>query len=257
MDQDGQAPDGNAQSDDVIQRIEAALLAVRHEHGRRHPGPPFGQFPAGPGPWMRGAGRGGFGYGGPAGHTHGHHDHDHDDHHRHGQGSDGDAEAAGADSRDPGADARTPSGDPRGAAGDARDTTGAGHPGPARRGRPDGPLGRIARFRMLEALESAERDDRRLSISALAEAVGVDQPRASRLVQEGIERGMVRRVADPSDARRSLIELTAAGRSQIAGVRDRRRSTVERAIADFTPEEAQAFADLFSRFVRGLTRDDT
>lgn len=239
MDQDRQPRGGDSQDEEVVRQIEAALLAVRHEHGRRHPGPPFGQF--GGGPWMRGGPRGSFDRGmhrdrGMHGDLGMHGGHDSNDHHDHGH--DGDPRETGS------ADTRT---DP--AAGGAR-------PGPGRRGRPDGPLGRIARFRMLEALEAAERDEKHLSISALAEAIGVDQPRASRLVQEGIERGMVRRVSDPADARRSLIELTAAGRSQLGAVRDRRRSTVERAIAEFTPEEAQAFADLFTRFVRALAGDE-
>ncbi|GIT78773.1 hypothetical protein LLS1_04420 [Leifsonia sp. LS1] len=126
-------------------------------------------------------------------------------------------------------------------------------PGSGRRGR-DGSLGRIARIRMLEALETAEAAGSPLSISSLAQAIGVDQPRASRLVQEGVERGHVRRVPDPSDARRALIQLTAAGRSQLDEVRTHRRSAVESALAGFTPEEARTFAELFDRFVRAWPR---
>ncbi|WP_223692762.1 MarR family winged helix-turn-helix transcriptional regulator [Leifsonia poae] len=108
---------------------------------------------------------------------------------------------------------------------------------------------------MLDALEAAERAGTDLSISALAQAVGVDQPRASRLVQEGVERGLVRRIQDPTDARRSLIQLTSAGRTQITEVRTHRRSAVEEAIASFTPEEARTFATLFDRFVHAWPRD--
>lgn len=108
---------------------------------------------------------------------------------------------------------------------------------------------------MLDALESAEKAGSELSISALADAVGVDQPRASRLVQEGVERGLVRRVTDPSDARRTLIQLTTAGRSLISEVRSHRRSSVEEALAGFTEEEARTFAQLFDRFVRAWPRD--
>ncbi|WP_374009290.1 MarR family winged helix-turn-helix transcriptional regulator [Leifsonia sp. LS-T14] len=128
-------------------------------------------------------------------------------------------------------------------------------PGPGRRGR-DGSLGRIARVRMLEALEAADADGRSLSVSGVSEAIGVDQPRASRLVQEGVERGLVRRVPDPSDARRALIQLTASGRSQLAELRTHRRSAVETALAGFTPEEARTFAELFDRFVRAWPRPD-
>ena len=126
-------------------------------------------------------------------------------------------------------------------------------PGPGRRGR-DGSLGRIARVRMLEALEAAESDGRSLSVSGVAEAIGVDQPRASRLVQEGVERGVVRRVPDPSDARRALIQLTKAGRAQLHELRTHRRSAVETALAGFSPEEARTFAELFDRFVRAWPR---
>ncbi|WP_431278613.1 MarR family winged helix-turn-helix transcriptional regulator [Leifsonia poae] len=162
-----------------------------------------------------------FRHGQGGGHHHGHeHDHDHDH-------SDSDAGASPASE-----ETQRP-----------------------RRGRPDGSLGRAARFRMLDALEAAERAGTNLSISALAEAVGVDQPRASRLVQEGVERGLVRRIQDPTDARRSLIQLTTAGRTQITEVRSHRRSAVEEAIASFTPDEARTFATLFDRFVRAWPRD--
>lgn len=126
-------------------------------------------------------------------------------------------------------------------------------PGPGRRSR-DGSLGRIARVRMLEALETAENEGRSLSVSGVAAAIGVDQPRASRLVQEGVERGLVRRVPDPSDARRALIQLTASGRSQLTELRSHRRSAVETALAGFTPAEARTFAELFDRFVRAWPR---
>ncbi len=109
---------------------------------------------------------------------------------------------------------------------------------------------------MLDALEAAERDGRALTISMIGEAIGVDQPRASRLVQEASDAGLVRRTADPSDARRSIIELTAAGRAQIADVRSARRSAVEDALAGFTAEEAHTFAQLFSKFVGAWPREE-
>jgi DNA-binding MarR family transcriptional regulator len=121
------------------------------------------------------------------------------------------------------------------------------------RGR-DGALGRIARVRMLEALEAADADGRSLSVSGVSAAIGVDQPRASRLVQEGVERGLVRRIPDPSDARRALIQLTTAGRALLTELHTHRRTAVETALAAFTPEEARTFAELFDRFVRAWPR---
>lgn len=237
MDDESQAQHGSP-SADVIALIESALVAVRRDQSRRRPpgpwGEPFGRGPHawGPrGPWGASGGdrdapgteAQGHGAQGYAAHDHGAHDRPERD--RTGHHPDHDHPPFGDSAR----------------------------PGPGRRGR-DGSLGRIARIRMLEALETAEAAGSPLSISSLAQAIGVDQPRASRLVQEGVERGHVRRVPDPSDARRALIQLTAAGRAQLDEVRTHRRSAVESALADFTPEEARTFAELFDRFVRAWPR---
>jgi len=125
-----------------------------------------------------------------------------------------------------------------------------------RRGRGGGPgrhaLAHAARFRLLDALEGAERPP---SVSELADAIGVDQPRASRLVQAAVEAGHVRREADPSDARRSALVLTASGRKLLESARDTRRGAVETALAAFTPEETAEFARLLSRFIADWPRD--
>ncbi|MGH1525024.1 MarR family winged helix-turn-helix transcriptional regulator [Leifsonia sp. L25] len=254
MAEDRQEQDRSPEAD-VVALIERSLVAVRRDQSRRRP----------TGPWDHGAYPG----------------HGHADHGRGGDGMhDGRADASADNGRD---SAPTGSDDT-----DARDGTAAhdhhgrshaaphgfdphtwsargpwpgfpgpfgdsARPGPGRRGR-DGSLGRFARIRMLEALAAADAEGRQLSVSSLATAIGVDQPRASRLVQEGVERGLVRRVPDPSDARRALIQLTSAGRSQLGEVQDHRRSAVETALASFTPEEARTFAELFARFVQAWPR---
>lgn len=95
---------------------------------------------------------------------------------------------------------------------------------------------------MLEALASGP-----LSVSALGEAIGVDQPRASRLVQQGVERGWLRREADPDDARRTRIVLTDEGRRLGRGVRGDRRETLRRAMSALTAEEQAEFARLLAK----------
>lgn len=109
-----------------------------------------------------------------------------------------------------------------------------------------------ARLRLLDALRLAETSDRRMGISELAEVIGVDQPRASRLVNEAAERGLVTRRADEKDARRSVVTLTDAGRAMLTTTRENRRSAVSDALAGFTDEETTAFAALLTRFVAGL-----
>lgn len=114
----------------------------------------------------------------------------------------------------------------------------------------DRSLGGAARFRMLDALEVGA-----CTISDLADRIGVDQPRASRLVAEAVDRGFVRRGVDPADARRAVVELTASGRTFLQSAHRTRRSAVESALAGFTPEESARFAELLTRFVGAWPRE--
>jgi DNA-binding MarR family transcriptional regulator len=104
--------------------------------------------------------------------------------------------------------------------------------------------GAPALIRMVEALSSASEP---LSVSGLAEAIGVDQPRASRLVQQGVDRGWVRREADPDDARRTRIAITPEGARLFRGVRGERREALGRALAAFTDDESAELARLLTK----------
>ena len=120
------------------------------------------------------------------------------------------------------------------------------------RGPHDRSMGGAARFRLLAAL----RDRDGLSVSEIAEIIGVDQPRASRLVNDSAERGLVTRRADDKDARRSVVELTQAGRTLLTTANESRRTAVKDAVADFTDEETAQLAALLARFVAGWTQHD-
>ncbi|GEK85698.1 hypothetical protein GCM10007198_09430 [Microbacterium aerolatum] len=97
---------------------------------------------------------------------------------------------------------------------------------------------------MLDALATASEP---LSVSALGEAIGVDQPRASRLVQQGVQRGLVQREADPEDARRTRIALTDEGRRIARGMRGERRQVLSKALESFTDEEKGELARLLGK----------
>ncbi|MGN7948689.1 MarR family winged helix-turn-helix transcriptional regulator [Microbacterium sp. 22215] len=128
---------------------------------------------------------------------------------------------------------------------------GHGHPGrsgmpgmPPWMNDPSGRFGGPARMRMLEALAAASTP---LSVSDLGAAIGVDQPRASRLVQQGVAHGFVRREADPDDARRTRIALTDEGRKVARGMRGERREALGKALAAFTDEEREQLAALLNK----------
>ena len=110
-----------------------------------------------------------------------------------------------------------------------------------------------ARFRYLDALEEATDG---LPISQIADAIGVDRPRASRLTTELVADGLVDRRADPADSRVTRIRLTPTGRSLVDGVHATRRNAVTEALrqARFTGEEAETLAELLDRFVEAWPR---
>ncbi len=105
-------------------------------------------------------------------------------------------------------------------------------------------FGGPARMRLLEALAAASHP---LSVSEVGAAIGVDQPRASRLIQQSVELGLARREADPDDARRTRVALTDEGARFARGFRGQRREHLAQALHDFTGVER---ADL----VRLLTK---
>ena len=114
------------------------------------------------------------------------------------------------------------------------------HPGMGRGGHGRG----RALLRLLTSLVQA---GSALGVSALGEAIGVDQPRASRLVTQGVELGLLRREADPDDARRTLIALTDKGRAIINRFRGAQRDSVDQALSGFTEEEKAQLASLLKR----------
>ncbi|MCM3697686.1 MarR family winged helix-turn-helix transcriptional regulator [Microbacterium oleivorans] len=112
--------------------------------------------------------------------------------------------------------------------------------------------GAPARIRLLDALVHAEHP---LSVSEIADAIGVDQPRASRLVQQAVEMGLAAREADPDDARRTRIALTSEGRRRAGDFRGERRERLTRALADFTDDERAELVRLLGKLAASWPRD--
>ncbi len=123
------------------------------------------------------------------------------------------------------------------------------HGGPFAEGR--GRMAGLARLRMLEALAAASHP---LSVSEIGEAIGVDQPRASRLVQQAVELDLARREADPDDARRTRIALTDEGRSFAQSVRGERRAALGSALDGFTVDERAELARLLTKLADAWPR---
>ncbi|MFJ9825590.1 MarR family winged helix-turn-helix transcriptional regulator [Streptomyces sp. NPDC101160] len=103
-------------------------------------------------------------------------------------------------------------------------------------------------------LDAVEGRDGACSVSDVATALGVDQPRASRLVVKAVDEGWVERAADPADARRTLLSLTAAGQEQVDRTHRFRQQVFARVMADWPDSDRVEFARLITAFVDSLAR---
>ncbi|MFF2087144.1 MarR family winged helix-turn-helix transcriptional regulator [Nocardia sp. NPDC058176] len=103
-------------------------------------------------------------------------------------------------------------------------------------------------FDVLDVVEDATAP----TVSTVAAALAVDQPRASKLVASAVTAGLLRRVADQSDGRRSLLELTGQGRELLDRAHQRRQGAFDRAMAGWPATDRNEFARLLSAFVDAL-----
>jgi len=79
-------------------------------------------------------------------------------------------------------------------------------------------------------------------VAALAEAVAVTPPTASRLVDRLVRKGLVRRRTDRRDRRQVRIGLTEAGRRLVDVVTERRRHEIAQLLTSIDPEVQQSMA---------------
>ncbi|MFC4117430.1 MarR family winged helix-turn-helix transcriptional regulator [Nonomuraea zeae] len=101
-------------------------------------------------------------------------------------------------------------------------------------------------FDVLDVIEGASEP---VGVSTVAEALGVDQPRASRLVAAAVAAGLVRREADQSDGRKAWLVLTGAGEAALAQAHRVRQAAFAAAMEGWSASERAEFARLLTRFV--------
>jgi len=103
---------------------------------------------------------------------------------------------------------------------------------------------------VIDAIEAAGATP--IGVNGVAEALGVDQPRASKLVAAAVTAGLIRREADQQDGRRTNLVLTTAGVERLERVHTFRRRRFAAAMDDWPEAEKETFAVLLTRFVTGL-----
>jgi DNA-binding MarR family transcriptional regulator len=103
---------------------------------------------------------------------------------------------------------------------------------------------------VVDALDEAcEIPGEKPSVGTLAEYLGVDPSRASRMVAEAIRGGYLRRVASQADGRRTYLELTRAGRKLLNTASRFRRRLFSRAMTSWSEHDCAEFARLLTNFI--------
>ncbi|WP_071672592.1 MarR family winged helix-turn-helix transcriptional regulator [Nioella nitratireducens] len=85
-------------------------------------------------------------------------------------------------------------------------------------------------------------------VSTVADRLGIDPSRASRLTGELIRLGLVRRAVSQRDGRRSVLKTTDAGEQVVQAVRLYKFMALGDFLSEWTPQEIQQFLPLFERF---------
>src|ERR1700693_1272112 len=88
------------------------------------------------------------------------------------------------------------------------------------------------------------------AVGMVAEHLGVDPSRASRMVADAIRAGYVRRVASQVDGHRVRLELTGAGRKLLKTTSSFRRHFFSKVMAGWSENDCAEFARLLTKFTQ-------
>lgn len=110
----------------------------------------------------------------------------------------------------------------------------------------------ISHLDVLDVVRRASLTETETTVGTVAEMMRVDPSRASRVVAELVERGVLRRDVSQADARRSIVMLTPRGAELLTEVRAVKLTAIADIVADWPEEDAERFAELFERFMDGF-----
>ena len=90
------------------------------------------------------------------------------------------------------------------------------------------------------------------TVGEVSKLLGVDPSRASRLVARAVAKGLLARRASQGDARKVVLEVTAAGAKLQERGSDLTRARIELAVKAWPPRRRAEFSKLFGEFVAGM-----
>lgn len=87
------------------------------------------------------------------------------------------------------------------------------------------------------------------TVNQLAEELGIDQSGASRFVSQAVERGYLRKVASPVDARQRLLLVTAKGAKMLESAHEWQEAVFADLTSDWPTEDVRRFHGYLQRFL--------
>jgi DNA-binding MarR family transcriptional regulator len=84
---------------------------------------------------------------------------------------------------------------------------------------------------------------------SMARILGLDRSTAGLVIANLERRGAISRAPDPNDLRRRVLTLTSAGEQLLANISTAAEHVPERELSVFSPEEAEEFLRLLTKFV--------
>jgi len=87
-----------------------------------------------------------------------------------------------------------------------------------------------------------------ITVGFIAEKLGIDPSRASRLAAEVVDRGFAKRIASQADARRICLALTPKGKAFVEKFRETKWRVFASALGEWDENELIVFARLLERF---------
>ncbi|WP_062206501.1 MarR family winged helix-turn-helix transcriptional regulator [Streptomyces sp. NBRC 109706] len=93
-----------------------------------------------------------------------------------------------------------------------------------------------------------------LSISQLSQAFGLDVSTLNRQTAAMLRAGVVERIPDPEGGVARKFSITTEGERRLDADRARSIRSLERVMADWTPDEVAQFAGFLNRFNRDIER---
>lgn len=103
----------------------------------------------------------------------------------------------------------------------------------------------------LDVIEAVKRStaESEATVGAVADLMRVDHSRASRLIADLVQRGILRRTVSQADARRTVVELTEEGEAFKRDMQAVKHQVLEGVVANWSKQDVDHFARLFPRFV--------